>query len=283
MEQRLCKYKKRRWKSKLKLTGLSLIFFGYIFTIFLGSLPGTFAWFSSSASSMGVIKNSTTSDLLLIKTGDVIYEKNCKLTSSISITNISAVKIPLTVELLTKNGGNHSSTIDLEPGATFTTNPQDADNLPNQCERAEIEYHILGFNGYIDEIVSIPVDQAKLLATIEKKEEKAENEQSNQQTEVPAPDESQENKQESEIPVPENTQEAEAPAPAENEDNGEPSEPVSGDNQENTAGTNNPESGGSVENSEPPPPPPPLAAEENSTNSTEAGNNTENSHDSNSQ
>jgi hypothetical protein len=86
------------------------------------------------------------------------------------------MEIPVTLELLSKNEGNHSNTKLLKPGKSFTSNPNDTDNLPLNCNATEITYHLVGFNGYIDEDISIPLDQEKLLATLEKrqKEEPAE-------------------------------------------------------------------------------------------------------------
>jgi hypothetical protein len=168
METRLIFYKKRRFKKIMKLTSLLAIVTFFTFSLLIiRLLPGTYSNFSAETQSTGTIQNASSSDLIAVNIEKIKYEKNCKIKSSISIKNISTINIPLTVELLTKNGGNHSSSTNLEPNSTFSTNPNDVDNLSNRCETKEIKYRIIGFNGYIDEIYTLPVDHQKLAASKE--------------------------------------------------------------------------------------------------------------------
>lgn len=169
METRLIFFKKRRLKKTMKVTGLlTVLVFLTLSLTTIRMLPGTFAYFTSETQATGTIHNASSADLITVNTGKIVYEKNCKIKSSISITNKSTIKIPITVELLTKNGGNHSSSTTLEPNATFSTNPNDVDNLPNRREIQNIQYRIIGFNGYIDEIYTLPVDQQRLEASKDK-------------------------------------------------------------------------------------------------------------------
>lgn len=163
MESRLSLYRKKRSKKTIYITILfvSIVFFTTFFFI-NKLLPGTFAFYTAEVQSSGTISNASSSDLIEVDTGKIDYEKNCKIKSSITIRNKSTIEIPITIELLTKNGGNHSTSTLLKPNSIFSTNPNDTDQLPNRCEFQEIKYRIVGFNGYVDEIYTLPVDQRKL-------------------------------------------------------------------------------------------------------------------------
>jgi hypothetical protein len=164
---------KRKRRKKKRTIYIKIIISVYCILLVFGKF-NTFAWFTSQSNAQGNITNATTSDLLTISYGEVEYLKNCKVKSSITITNISNISIPITLSLLSKNNGTHSKSLILQPGESYTTNPNDTNNLPHDCEATEITYHLYGFNGFINENKSIPLDREKLLATIHKPEKKLE-------------------------------------------------------------------------------------------------------------
>jgi hypothetical protein len=128
-------------------------------------LPGTFAYFSAETQATGTIHNASSADLIAVNSGKISYGNNCEIKSTISIKNKSTINIPLTVELWVKKGEKHSRTTILEPNSTYSANANEFKNLANRCEIQEIKYRIIGFNGYIDDIYTIPIDQQKLMAT----------------------------------------------------------------------------------------------------------------------
>lgn len=117
----------------------------------------TYAWFTSEIKASGQITNATTKDLLAISTNDISYLNNCKISQEIVIENISNMEIPIQLEEQHKK---------LKPGESFKTTM----NQLVSCETSDVSYHLVGLNHYIDEMISVPLDQQKLLATIENKE-----------------------------------------------------------------------------------------------------------------
>ncbi|MGG3470160.1 hypothetical protein ABES02_22075 [Neobacillus pocheonensis] len=164
MESRMKKYKHIRQKRYRRLIGMLSLGGAYIFiAFFLQSLPVSYAWFNASASSTGQIVNATTADLIEIVPREIEYGKNGKVRTSISIKNISDVAIPLRVELLWNNKILTSTSTTLKPNTTFSTNQEQIDAVTNK----ELQYRIIGFNQYIDEMVSVPIDQGKVNASKE--------------------------------------------------------------------------------------------------------------------
>ncbi|MBH0164248.1 hypothetical protein IHV12_04935 [Fictibacillus sp. 7GRE50] len=181
MEKRLEKYKKIRKRKVTKLTISALLIFYLLIISFNSNFSeSTYAWFSVEANSNGEIKNAVTSDLITINTGEVDYLKNCKVKSIITLTNISTINIPITLELQSKNNGNHIKSLVLSPGNSYISNPNDTDNLPHNCDATEITYHLYGFEGFIDEYISIPLNREKLLATIQEPKKGQDNNQNKQ-------------------------------------------------------------------------------------------------------
>ncbi|MGE8203779.1 hypothetical protein ACQKP0_04380 [Heyndrickxia sp. NPDC080065] len=118
----------------------------------------TYAWFTSEIKASGQITNATTSDLLSISTNEISYQKNCTISQEIVIKNISNLNIP--IQFIDQKE-------QLDPGETFKTTI----NQIVSCNETEINYHLVGLNHYIDEMIRVPLDQAKLLATVEMKQE----------------------------------------------------------------------------------------------------------------
>lgn len=170
----------RKWKRKtptyMKMKRLTIFFsllVAYLgLSLFLKMLPGTFAWLTSSTKANGQIQNATSLDLLTINPEEVQYGRNGRVKSRINIKNISTISIPLKIELLPNNQGIASSTI-LKPNSTFTTNLIELSFSLKKSDIKHIQYRIVGFNGYIDEIITVPIDQEKLKSTIEKTNEEA--------------------------------------------------------------------------------------------------------------
>ncbi|KYD05940.1 hypothetical protein B4102_3113 [Heyndrickxia sporothermodurans] len=125
---------------------------------FIVGKANTYAWFTSEIKASGKITNATTKDLLSISKKEVSYLKNCEISQVISIKNISNMEIPVQLENEQKI---------LSPGESFLAKI----NQAVSCEKTEVSYHLTGLKNYIDEMIHEPLDQKKLLATVEKKEE----------------------------------------------------------------------------------------------------------------
>ncbi|NQD67768.1 hypothetical protein HP456_17810 [Bacillus haikouensis] len=128
---------------------------------FLAGRLDTYAWFTSEIKATGQITNATTEDLLSISTSDIIYHTNCEISQELIIKNISDIKIPIKLV-------NNEQLLD--PGESFKTSVKQTIS----CEKTEVGYHLIGLNHYIDEMIHVPLNQEKLLATVEKKKEKEE-------------------------------------------------------------------------------------------------------------
>lgn len=130
-----------------------------IYCIFFVSNYHTYAWFTSEIKASGQITNATTKDLLTISTSDVNYYENCGISQEIIIKNISDIKIPIKLV-------NYKQL--LYPGESFKTSIKQKIS----CEINEVGYHLIGLNHYIDEIIQVPLNREKLLATVDKEIEK---------------------------------------------------------------------------------------------------------------
>ncbi|MGG1678221.1 hypothetical protein ACIFOT_21145 [Neobacillus sp. NRS-1170] len=151
----------QRWKYKIRYSVLSAVLILQSFYFISGALsstPGTFAWFSSETSASGSTQNATTSDLLRITPGKVVY-KNSKVSNSLTIANISHLETNVIVGL-----GNHSVGKRLQPGESFTFNFE-INHLQNDSNATSIQYRIKAFKNYVDETYSVAIDQNKLKAT----------------------------------------------------------------------------------------------------------------------
>ncbi|WNB92486.1 hypothetical protein [Bacillus sp. NEB1478] len=153
---------KRKRRNKKRYVVIKLLLAVYCLII-LSSKYGTYAWLTSKTSAEGTIKNATTSDLFKVTYGDVEYLKNCKVKTSITITNISDMEIPIK---LTNVFGIPFNTNSLEPGKSIKSNFNG--RAPSGCEGNSLTYHLTGFpGGYIDEDLSIPLDHQKMNVTIQ--------------------------------------------------------------------------------------------------------------------
>lgn len=165
MEPRKWKYNnKRQMGSQKVIVILSIVITYVVFSFFLKSLPVSYAWFSASTSSKGQIVNSTTSDLIKLRTDKILFDKTSKVKVKLLVKNISKVNIPLKVELMLNQQVLDSSTIVLDQNDTFSTDWEEIKEIP--LDTNDIEFRIIGFNGYIDELISLGVDQEKLRSTM---------------------------------------------------------------------------------------------------------------------
>jgi hypothetical protein len=87
---------------------------------------------------------------ICITAGKVIYEKNCKVSNSITITNISQLDTTVLVGL-----GYHSFSKRLQPGCSFVINLNDIDNFQYNGTATSIQYRIKAFKNYVDETFSV--------------------------------------------------------------------------------------------------------------------------------
>jgi len=126
---------------------------------FYASKFHTYAWFTSEIKASGQITNATTKDLLTISTTDIIYHDNCEISQEIIIKNISDIKIPIKLV-------NYKQL--LYPGESFNTSIKQKIS----CKINEVGYHLIGLNHYIDEIIQVPLNREKLLASVDKEIEK---------------------------------------------------------------------------------------------------------------
>jgi hypothetical protein len=168
MKSRLEHYRSLRKKQKLKYSLFSsvVIFPSLFFTAgALSSTPGTFAWYSSETAANGSIQSATTSDLLAIAAGEVVYEKNFKVSNSLTITNISHLVTTVFIGM-----GKHSASKSLQPGESFTFHFE-INNFKNSGNGTSIHYQIQAFKNYVNETFSVAIDQDKLKATQKDKEE----------------------------------------------------------------------------------------------------------------
>ncbi|MEH7299938.1 hypothetical protein [Neobacillus drentensis] len=157
MEPRSMKHNMKRKKRSTKialLAGAVLIYM--IVFIYLKSLPVSYAWMTASTSANGQIINSTATDLIKIKSNEVVYSKNGKADTSLSIENISGIEIPIKVELIVNKQPLDTASVSLEPTDSFTVNWSEITGIPMDAESMEIK--VIGFNKYIDERIIVPIE-----------------------------------------------------------------------------------------------------------------------------
>jgi hypothetical protein len=142
--------------------------------LFVFSKYDTLAWLTAQSNAEGRITNAKTTDLLDIDLGKVKYLDNCQVQSSVKITNISNIDIPIKLDLLSDSQSHYSKSKVLKPGQSLVSATKDSDYLPS-CESTKITYHLTGFQGYVDEEIGIPLDSRKMIKPVElPKEEKVE-------------------------------------------------------------------------------------------------------------
>lgn len=146
----------------------------------------TFSWFIAQSYAEGKITNASTSDLLKIDVGEVQYLEDCSVQTSVSITNISNMDIPIKLDLLNTKKGSHSKTKVLAPGQSLINVTKDTEHY-SSCESTQITYHLFGFEGYIDENIVIPLSADQMIKPVEQpeNEEEVKEENSNEDKQEP--------------------------------------------------------------------------------------------------
>jgi hypothetical protein len=202
-----------RKRKKKRHVIISMIIMSYCL-LFIGSKYDTFAWFTTQSYADGQITNAKTSDLLDIHLGKVKYLDNCQVQSSVKITNISNIDIPIKLDLLSDSQSNYSKSKVLKPGQSIVSATKDSDYLPS-CESTEITYHLFGFQGYVDEEIVIPLDLAKMIKPVElpKEEKVEENKTEDQKAEEKQPEVNKEEPAQAEQPATPEQPETNIPAP----------------------------------------------------------------------
>lgn len=158
-------------RMKSRLFAILICTFIYFLFLLVGKFQ-THAWFVAETKAEGQLTNATTDELITVSTSEVIYQENCRISQEIVVENISDLEIP--IKLLEQ----HKM---LMPGETFNAS---VDQMVS-CEQQEAQYQLIGFNQFIDMLIQVPLDPAKLLASVEMKEEKSqdiETEESSDQT-----------------------------------------------------------------------------------------------------
>lgn len=146
-----------RGKKGLMLISTLITF--YLLFFVMGQYD-TSAWFVSETNARGYMENAKTEDVLF-KTSEVIsYEPGGIVAIKVDITNISEVEIPIQLE-------GHK--VNLFPEETFS----EVFHEKVAMGVTEINFQLTGFANYINELITIPLDQKLLLETtlIEKKED----------------------------------------------------------------------------------------------------------------
>jgi hypothetical protein len=128
--------------------------------LYLKSLPASFAWFHADSSATGEIVNATTANLLEIGSVQTDYLEDGTVKSTLSIKNISNISIPVKAEFLLNQEVIGISTILLEPDGTFSPDFE-AVKLNDGAEN-DLKIRVIGFNQYIDEIITLRVKKVTI-------------------------------------------------------------------------------------------------------------------------
>lgn len=147
---------KRKKKSAISTLLLGIVVVYMIFFNYLKSLPVSYAWLTASSSANGQIINSTASDLIKVKSDEVVYSKNGKAETNLSIENITGIEIPIKVELIVNKQTLNTASVSLEPKDSFTVSWDEITDIPLDAESMEIK--VIGFNRYIDEKIVVPIE-----------------------------------------------------------------------------------------------------------------------------
>ncbi|MBO9128494.1 hypothetical protein [Bacillus sp. 165] len=134
-------------KSLFLHTALFFLIVGY-------GTAGTYSYFTSEVKSTVSLQNATQDEIVEIETGEVQYDSSCKAVQSVSIKNIYSIDVPITID-----GTKYT----LTPGQQISHEQVLSDNCESFGEKM---YHIVGFKGYFDHMVTANVDQEKLNPTV---------------------------------------------------------------------------------------------------------------------
>ncbi|MBD7964934.1 hypothetical protein [Fictibacillus norfolkensis] len=159
-----------RKRKKKRHVILSMIIMSYCL-LFMVSKYDTFAWFTTQSYANGKITNAKTTDLLDIHVGNVKYLDNCQVQSSVKITNISKINIPVKLDLLSDSKSKYPKSNVLKPGQSLISETKDSNYLTS-CKSTKITYHLFGFQGFVDEEIVIALDSTKMIKPIELPKEK---------------------------------------------------------------------------------------------------------------
>jgi hypothetical protein len=166
MESRLLKYKKKQRKPDFMFyCVLSSIILLFCSAVLLSKFSGTYAWFAAKSTATGTIHNAGTTDLVNIKVGKIKYLGQCTIRSTISVKNISNIKIPIKIKLVNPNGQEKPvAEITLAGNTEFSSEPAVINLQEEQCSNENLGYRVIGFKSYINEWIPLKVDKSKLQA-----------------------------------------------------------------------------------------------------------------------
>ena len=158
------KYKKKNGKNKFRLIlACSSCMILLCSITILSKIPGTYAWFETNSTAVGTIQNAKKSDLVEIQVGNINYIGQCKIKTALSIKNVSSTDIPIKIQLVNLNSKDKTvSDITLQGNSNYTTDSTMINLNKDQCSNNNIAYRVIGFNGYINEMIPIQLDFQKL-------------------------------------------------------------------------------------------------------------------------
>lgn len=139
----------------LKLMGSLIII---CFLIFVMDRHSTMAWFISETKASGHLENAKAEDILSVTSNVVSYAKDGTVTIQIDLVNKSEVIVPINLEPYQVN---------LSSGESFSG----VFHKKVSSGMTEVHFQLKGFNHYINELISIPVNQ-KLMQEYTKEIEK---------------------------------------------------------------------------------------------------------------
>lgn len=145
---------------------------------FINELGLLFSFYSVLSSMSGILCNSDPHESILSSSHPlspavskvsthhpVRCPQDWKSPNGISIRNISNITIPLTVDIIVNHHVLYSTSTLLKPRTTFSSMNKEVDLMMSNDEA--IQYRIVGFNNYIDEMLSITIDPIKVKAAVE--------------------------------------------------------------------------------------------------------------------
>ncbi|WP_200411053.1 hypothetical protein [Virgibacillus salexigens] len=99
----------------------------------------------SETESYGKVVNATTKDLLDIDADLLSFDAACVTNIEIKIKNIADVEIPIKLD---------EKKLQLSPGELFS----EVVTRKVSCEAEQVNFHLIGFNSFIDEIIIVSFD-----------------------------------------------------------------------------------------------------------------------------
>ena len=136
-----------RGKTGLKFIGSLITVYLLIFVM---GHHGTSAWFIGETEARGYIGNAKTEDVLSITSEVISYDMDETVAINIDIKNKSEVEVPIEFEGLKAS---------LSPGESFS----ELFHEKVSSEVTEINFQLTGFNHYISELITIPLNTKLIL------------------------------------------------------------------------------------------------------------------------